>query len=621
MPKPRHRRTRFSSVPAALAACLLLASAAGAQYGDWGVYEEPAPAPTRPPQAAPTPVPTPKRAGEMTLAVSARHADGATTGRRATVQPGEALGVRIRVGCSARPGGPLDITVLPLDEGAGMVIPSRGSVGCGGTWQTTLQAGNRPGSYTFLVAVRDPSGTLPPASTMIHVAVQAGKPRLAAGGALLSPEPRPNGVSFRSRTRSWRAAIELRNFIYSDWNRMVAERLVAPYSTLAEAMSRAVAIDREKIGLTGHWPKRETFRSYARLEGVMSKYWANGGLTLSAATANEVGNVFLAWRNTPGLTVTLDEGVAKAAGAGGHVIKVGRILNGVGFTMILLDFWNNATSAETPVEAREAWQKAGYSSLDMYVANVVGDTFGAAAALPGMFVSYILTNAYDTLIGGYKACWFKKMVEIAAAEHYLGDGIRDTAAVNRVLAAMKSPRGLRGTLIDWWRGEAPTWAGKMGGCGNWDLAEARGYTEAFVDRLMRTREVEVHGHTYYPWAFYWAVSRKLVKEREEKLALEAARDLNRLEAAYLAELHRTVYRARLRVVADSDPDLPIAGATLRPVDWSSGSGWRSDGDGWLAAELRGDDFSPSGLVAVLVRTESGRWVFAVPQSTFREVSR
>ena len=75
---------------------------------------------------------------------------------------------------------------------------------------------------------------------------------------------------------------------------------------------------------------------------------------------------------------------------------------------------------------------------------------------------------------------------------------------------------------DWWAGEAPTWAGKMGGCGNWDLAEARGYREAFVDRLMRTAEVEVNGRRYHPWSFYYSVSRQLVLERRRELAREIA---------------------------------------------------------------------------------------------------
>ncbi len=610
------------------AGLVVYAIPATAQYGDWGGYTEtsrptvPAARPTA--TATPTPLvptPTPAATGTVRMVLHCnRRETGAETFSRGQLllTAGETAQCEIRTFCTPDRAGDFTFTITSLNTEGVTVGPGTGSEPCGVPFPLEIRAGSSSGTYYVLFKLQHSRGSFPPVTRMVTVLVQSGAPRLLANGRFLSPVANPNDVEFLTRTRSWRAAISLRHLIYPDWTQHVAQELVSS-SAWRKAVASTVAIDRGRIGISGEWPRRQGFRSYARLESIMSRYWADGGLTLSAATANEAGNVFIAWRRSPGLTVTLDEGIARATGAGGHVVKIGNVLNGVGFTMILLDFWNNATSAETPREAREAWYKAGYSSLDLYLANVVGDTFGASTALPGMFVSYILTNAYDTLIGGYKTCWFKKFIEIAVAEHWLGNGTDDEIAVQRVLNAMKSSRGLRGSLMDWWRSEAPTWAGKMGGCGNWDLAEARGYTEAFVDRLMRTRSVEAGGRTYFPLRFYWLVSRKLVREREREIAARTARRLTELEAAYLTELHRRRYRATLSVVSSDGSETPIAGARIRPVSWNRG-GWTSGEDGTFTAQLAGDEFSPGNVVAVLVTTASGRWVFELDRSAFQEVT-
>jgi len=617
----RRVRTLFLAV-----GLLVLAFPAAAQYGNWGGYEEPEPAAPARPQPTPTPrvfrpTPTPVTKGTVRLVLNCRResAGGETFSRgQLSLMAGETVQCEIKPVCTPYHAGSFAFTITSMNTEGVTVSPQHGGSPCGGSLPVRVRAGTKPGSYYVLIKAQHSRNAFPPLTRMFTAVIQSEEPRLLVGGRLLAPVPNPNDVDFRTRTRSWRAAISLRNFIYPHWTEHVAEELVNS-GQWRDTVAKAVAVDRGRIGISGEWPKRQGFRSYARLESIMSRYWADGGITLSAATANEVGNVFLAWRRSPTLTITLDEQIARAAGAGGHVVKIGNVLNGVGFAMILLDFWNNATSAETPVEAREAWYKAGYSSLDLYLANVVGDTFGAAAALPGMFVSYILTNSYDTLIGGYKSCWFKKMVEQAVADHWLGTGIHDRVAVQKVLDAMKSWRGLHGNLMIWWTNEAPTWAGKMGGCGNWDLAEARGYKKAFVDRLMRTTSVEVNGRTYFPVAFYWAVSRMLVREREREMAKETARQLAQLEAAYLTKLHRQQYTATVRVVSASDANLPIPGTKIRPVDWSRG-GWVTGEDGTFVARLRGDDFSSSDLVSFLVVTPSGRWVFELDRSAFQEVA-
>ncbi len=618
-------------------AVALLAVAAGpaaaqcGYFGDMpcgGIESEPVAVPPTP-AATPTPshppvlpaTPTPPPAGSIALEVRWAAARGRPRPSPATVPAGTAVDLLVRADCTRDTSATLNLAAMALDAELGRTEPAHALVTCGGTWRLRFQAGSGTGRTAVLVAARDPRGRLRPASALVDVAVVPAEPVLAASDSDYLAEPYPDRI--RSRTRSWRAAVELRRFIYPGrgWVAEVARSLTES-PDMREALTEAVELDRGRLAATGHWPEASRFRSYARLEKLMSQYWAEGGLALAAGTANEIGNVFLTWHRSPGLTVTLSEEVARTVGSrGGHVIKVGRVLNGVGFTMILLDFWNAAASAETPVEAREAWLRAGYSSLDLYLSNVVADTFGAAAALPGMFVSFVLTNAYDTLISGHKECWWRRLVRQAVAEHYLGTGIHDRVAVDRVLRAMRSPRGLRGTLIDWWRAEGPNWAGKLGGgCGSWDLAEARGYTQALVDRLLHSRTVEVDGRTYSPTAFYWAVSRELVRERRNELARQVARGLLRLEAAYLETLHQRRYRARFQLVGAGAERTPIPGARVRPVDRDDGVR-TTDEAGWVTLELAGDEFSPSGEVALLVRTEWRRWVFVLPRNAFREVTR
>ena len=614
-----HGRSTHLLRSCVLAAVLLgLAVPAGAQYGGFYNEEEFPPNPSPPPSAV-TPTPTAKPSGALALSVTYRKRGLSPRPFPATVPPGGMLAVEIRVMYEGTPPAVVRVAAMPLDDGVGVLMPSRGTLAGAGTWTTTLRVGSRPGSYPLLFVAQDAAGDLKAASALATVQVLSGTPALRVEGILV--QPARDTVHRRSRNRSWRESVALRTMINPGWVREVAAGLVGDRS-YEKAIAKAVAIDREKISMTGQWPKRESFRSYAKLESIMSKYWANGGITLAAATANQVGNVLVIWRRTPGLTITMNKSVARSLGTRASSIKVGNVQNGIGFAMILLDFWNNMSSAQTPVEAREAWYKAGYSSLDLYLADVVGNTFGAAAALPGMFTSYILMSSYDSLIGGYKQCWFKKMAEEAAAEDYLAEDTGDTLAVNKVLRAMESPRGLKGTLMDWWAGEAPNWGGWMGGCGNWDLAEARGYRKAFVDRLMRTNEVEIRGKRYHPWSFYYSVSRMLVRKREKKHALKAAAELRQLEGAYLTMLHDRVYRGTFRVVQADDPEVPIQHATISPVDWLHFAGWKSGEKGNFTAKVRGDDFSPLGTILVSVAAPQGQpRLFVLTRDVFQEVTR
>ncbi len=592
-----------------VAVTISLAAPAWGQYS--GFYE---PAPLSAPAAPPaTPVPTPQPTSRLSLTAQAP----GTGSFPLTVALGATVSIRVDVAAIGPAPQTITLAAMPLDDRVGVLMPSRATLSGAGQWTTSLRVGQTEGVYQLLFVAQDPSGVAGASSAIATVRVSADNPVLIAGGSTL--EPVSESVELRSRNRSWRNAVTLRKTTNPIWLNDVGNGLLNDPQYRA-AVAEAVELDRKRIALLGTWPEQETFQSYAKLEPIMSRYWADGGITLAAATANEAGNVFLAWRRGAGVTVTMNESVARSLGMGAKVVKTGSVLNAVGGAMIMLDFWANMGNAETPVEAREAWYKAGYSSLDLYLSNVVAATFGAAAALPGMFTSYLLTNSYDTLIGGHKQCWFKKMVDVAAAEDFLGTDLADVRAVDKVMAAMRSPKGLRGTLLDWWETEASTWAGWMGGCGNWDLAEARGYPEAFVDRLMRSSEVTVSGTTYRPWAFYYSVSRKLVRERERAIALDTAAGLRDLEGAYLTQLHDTRYECSLRLEAGAGSGVPIPGALIVPREWDAQHGWRTDGSGAATARLRGDDLSPAGTLLMRVQVPGrGSWLFQVPASVLVEV--
>ncbi len=599
---------------------LVLASPARAQYG--GFYEDlelPGEAPRA--TAAPTPKPTatPTPISQLSMSVSfPNERTGPSSARVPMVAPGGSMSLTVTVGCTGPRPARVTVAGMVLDQGAGVLASSRGSLPGTGSWTTVLRASRTvTDSVTLLFVAQDPSGKAATISRLFTLQVASLEPVMVIGDRVLRPVA--DSVELAADHRSWRSAISLRTFINSHWVEDVASKLLSD-PRMHQTIREAVRLDRQRIGASGKWPEKSSFRSYANLEGVMSRYWADGGLSLSAATANEAGNVFLAWRRSGGVTVTLSQEVAASVGSGSRVVKTGNVLNAVSAAMILLDFWNNISSAETPVEAREAWFKAGYGSADLYLANVVGETFGAAAALPGMFVSYLLNNSYDTLIGGHKRCWFKQMVRVAAAEDLLGESIHDRQAVARVKAAMLSPRGLKGTLADWWLREGPNWDGWMGGCGSWNLSEARGYREAFADRLMKTAEVEVDGVKYQPWSFYYSVSRMVVREREHAKALEMARNLLDLEAAYLQRLHDTRLVGQARLVSGGGSGLPLAGARVAPRAWRLGDGWRSGEDGSLTLRLRGDNLSARNTLLLTVRTrDGGSYQFVVPGDLLTEV--
>ena len=605
----RHERARFHHPLANILMVCGLLLAPGVVFGQYQSFMEDYEGYSVEPSPEPEPTPTPRRGGALTLSV--RVPPG-------PFEPGASIVLEAAVGATGAVPRHVSVAAMALDDRAGIVAPSRGTLPGTGTWRTRFRAGEIPGSWQILVVAQDRDGDLAAASSIVTVTIGAKDPVVVAGGRVL--HPMPDTTELRSRNRSWKSELMFRRMFTRDPVGELAEKLESR-PDYRELISDAVALDKRQIAMTGKWPDKERFRSHARLESIMSRYWADAGITISAATANEVGNVFLAWHRTGGAAVTLSEDVARSLGTGAKVIKVGNVLNGVGAAMIVLDFWNNMTSAETPVEAREAWYKAGYASLDLYLANAVGDLFGPAAALPGMFTSYILTNAYDTLIGGYKSCWFKKMVEQAVAENWLGDGPGDVQAVQQVMAAMQSPQGLKGTLMAWWENEAPTWAAWMGGCGNWDLAEARGYREAFVDRLMRTAEVEVNGRRYHPWAFYYGVSMQLVREARHRKALEIARQLLDLEAAYIETLYETRVDGAFTVRLGSADGPPLPGAAVAPAEWRFSEGWMTGPDGTVSVHLRETDLSPWGTLLLMVRPPNGpvRY-YVVPPSAFRAVT-
>jgi hypothetical protein len=616
---------------ALLLALFVWAPPSHAQYGYGGHYYEPPPddgssdsgpggptIPTPVPTATPTPVPTPVGKGRLTMSLSYSDAEGVGKPFTAEVEPEGVITIDVELGVFGAEPGSFTLSALALDDEVGSVAPTRGSLAGSGTWRVTLRAGSKPGSYPLLFFAQDTRDAYEPVSRMVTVVVISNEPILMASGVPIRAVGDSNAL--RREHRSWWAMITLRNWVSPSWFEHLCEDLYNDRGLL-DAVSEAVRIDRDRLNITHTLPPRESFRSYATLEPIMSKYWAETGITLSAVTANEIGNVFVAWRANTGMVVTMSDDVARVLRTSTPVVKIGNVLNGVGAAMILLDFWSNMSSAESPAEARDAWNKAGYASLDLYLANIVGNTFGAAAALPGMFASYILMSSYDTLIGGHKTCWFNKMVEQAVDADYLAQSIKDTRAVDKVMRAMQSSKGLKGTLTDWWAAEAPTWAGMMaGGCGNWDLAEARGYREAFVDRLMRTADVEINGTRYQPWSFYYAVSRKLALERQRQLAREIATGLRDVEGAYVSSLQQKSFSGSFRVIRADNPTQPIVNAVIRPLEWEHFAGWRTDETGFFVARVDGHQFSPERTILLAVEVEDRSFIFVVRQDAFVEVT-
>ncbi len=609
MNQHRMRQISAGSILLFVAVLLLPAVSGFAQYGMYVEPPRPEPA-VRPPVQEPTPTPTP---AVGRLAIDVRMPDGAV------VAPGERLRLEVRVSASGVTPKQVSVVGMTLDDRAGDVSPAVDFLSGPGLWRTYFHAGEVPGSWQLLFIARDPDGRAKPATAVVTVHVSSTEPVLVtASGRVI--HAMPDTKELHLRNNSWRNRVWLRGFMARDRVGRLARRLETDRE-YKELVADAVRLDRRHIALTGHWPPKNEFRSHAHLESLMSRYWADSGITISAATANELGNVLIAWKRGSTPVVTLSEDLARSLGVGTRVIKVGNVFNEVGAAMILFDFWNNMTSAETPAEAREAWYKAGYASLDLYLANVVADTFGAATALPQMFVSYILTNSYDTLIGGYKKCWFKKMVEVAAAEDWLGDGPGDTRAVDKVKAAMKGPGGLKGALMKWWADEAYNWAGWMGGCGNWDLAEARGYREAFVDRLMRTAEVEAGGRVYHPWSFYYTVSMMLVRDAQHERALEIARGLIELDAAWMERLREIRVEGRFTVRRGDASGPPVRGAAVAPDEWHLDEGWTTGDAGTVTVRLRKFDLSPWDTLLLAVKVPEGKvYYFVVPPDAMVEVA-
>ncbi len=560
-------------------------------------------------EPTPTPLPTPTPYPRGSLALSVQPSP-------ATVGPDETLELVVTMTAFGFVPGEYTIAALELEPRLGSVRPSRTSMSAGGTWTVRLHAGEFPGTYPLLFVAQDVLGNHSSASAMVSIEITDELIVQSNAGSFFA---QADTAELRLRHKSWIEKVRFRTLSNPRWLQFLAEDIYRDSNWQAEIAS-ATRIDRQRLNISHTLPQPEGTKSYLDIEPIMSRYWADGGMSLSMATANRIGDVFAVWRSSQGLVVTTSAEVAGALRVTTPGIKIGNVLNGVGATMILLDFWANMSNAETPVEAREAWYKAGYSSLDLTLANIVGNTFGSTAALPGMMVSYILTNAYDTLIGGHKSCWFKRMIRQAVDADLLSESIHDTRAVENVKEAMKSPRGLKGTLMDWWGREAPTWAGMMGGCGNWELAEARGYREAFVDRIMRTTEVEVDGKIYHPWSFYYSVSRMLVLDRRREMARDAAENLRKVEAAYISSLAQKRYRGGFRIVSGRTAPLPMANVLVRPLELDDRSSVRTDSEGWFTLEVRGHNFSPDGDILVAVTSAEKDFVFVLPQTAFAEVT-
>ncbi|MCD4749898.1 MAG: hypothetical protein K8R59_11040 [Thermoanaerobaculales bacterium] len=618
------RRIQVTGLVSSLVLAIILIGAvpAVAQYGPYsGMYldERPESGSSEGPSTNPTPTPQP--VGHLSLSVTYSSNSSAPRHFPAAMEPAAELVITVTLNASGTLPGQYTLSVLALKEGVGNLSPTRGSLSDSGTWTVHLHAGANAGIYPLLFVAQDTMDNHHSDSTMVRVEILTGDPLLVAGGHRIRPSA--DSAELRSRHKSWWDQIKMRNLTNPNWFEFLCEDL---YKSRAwqQTIAQAVKIDRDRLNITKTMAPIENFKSYTDIQPIMSRYWADTGITVSMVTANRIGDVFAVWRTNTGMVVTTSESVAGTMKLTTPGIKVGNVLNTVGGIMILLDFWSNMSAAESPAESREAWYKAGYASMDLYLATIIGNTFGSTVALPGMWVSYILTNSYDTLIGGHKRCWFKKMVVQALDADLLSEDIHDTLAVNNVKAAMTSSKGLKGTLMDWWAKEAPLWDGKMGGCGSWNLAEARGYRNAFVDRIMRTTEVEIDGKRYHPWSFYYSVSRMLVLDRRREMAREAAEDLRKLEVAYISSLEQTQYRGTFRVVSSVNTQNPIREATVCPTEWDSGfgcdDGWTTGQDGFFTAVIRGHHFSPQGTIRLTIRSKGKSHVFVVPQNTFEKVT-
>ncbi len=576
--------------------------------------------PTPTPYPTPTPTPTPLPRGELSLSATFLSSNSQTF--EPTTQPEETLTIVVSLTAFGMVPGQYTLSALALDPRIGTLSPTRTSMSGSGEWRVHLQAGTEPGTFPVLIVAQDILGNHKADSLMIQVEIGVDPLLMAAGHPIRST---PNSAELRIRHRSWWDQINFRKLSNPNWFEYLCDDIYRS-PTWQATINKATKIDRDRLNITKTMAPIQKYKSYTDIEPIMSRYWADGGIILSMATANRIGDVFAVWRTNTGMVVTTSESVAGAMSLRTTGIKVGNVLNGIGATMILLDFWSNMLAAETPTESREAWYKAEYSSLDLCLSTIIGNTFGSSVALPGMMVSYILTNSFDTLIGGHKRCWFKRMVVQAMDADLLSESIHDTAAVNKVKAAMLSSKGLKATLTDWWSTEAPTWAGKMGGCGNWDLAEARGYRAAFVDRLMRTHEVEIDGKRYHPWSFYYSVSRMLVLDRRREMAREAAEKMRQTEAAYISSLEQKTYLGTFKAVSSSNPQIPVRNATVCPTEWHNNAvgcedGWTTGKDGSFTATVKGHLFSPQGTILLTIETGSTSHVFIVPQDAFEQVGR
>ena len=565
--------------------------------------------PTPTPIFSATPTPTPRPSGKLSLSISPDPA---------TVEPDGTLTLVVKMTAFGFVPGEYTIAALSLDERGGRVSPSRTSMAGSGTWQVHFHAGADPGSWPLLFVAQDRLGNHSAASTIVQIEIVVEPLLVTTAGSI---HPAADTSQTRRQHKSWWEEIIFRNLANPRWFEFLCDDLYQSHGW-QQTISQATKIDRDRLNITKTMAPIEQYKSFTDIEPIMSRYWADGGIAVNMATANQLGNLSKTWKAAPHLVVSTTPGIGstlrlKTPTQG---ISAGNVLNGVGATMILLDFWANMSKAETPTEAQEAWFTAGYASLDLYLATIVGNTFGSAVALPGMMVSYVLTNSYNTLIGGHKTCWFKKMVEQADFADYLSEDIHDTDAVNNVKEAMLSQQGLEKTLTQWWVGTGADWDGWMGGCGGWNLAKARGYNEIFVDRLMHTTEVEVNGKKYHPWSFYYSVSQMIVRDRKREMALKAAENIRKIEAAYLSTLAQTPYQARLRVVSADNPNNPIRFATVFPTEMEREKQWETDQDGWFTATIQGHNFSPQGTVLFTLRTNGETHLFVVPQSAFEKLA-
>ena len=514
--------------------------------------------------------------------------------------------------------GQYTLSAMALNPQVGRIYPTRKSMSGSGQWRVHLEAGIEPGSFPLLFVAQDVLGNHSAASKILQVEIVVEPLMVTTAGSI---QATADTTQTRRQHKSWWEEIKFRNRDNSRWFEHLCDDLYQSHAW-QQTISRATRIDRDRLNITKTMAPIEEYKSYTDIEPIMSRYWADGGIAVNMATMNQLGNLSKTWKAAPHLVVSTTPGIGstlrlKTPTQG---ISAGNVLNGVGAAMILLDFWANMSKAETPIESREAWFTAGYASLDLYLATIVGNTFGSAVALPGMMVSYVLTNSYNTLIDGHKTCWFNKMVEQADFADYLGDDHNDALAVNKVKAAMLSQQGLKKTLENWWLVAGPEWDGKMGSCGSWNLVNARGYPEAFADRLMRTTVVEVNGKSYFPWSFYYSVTQMLVRDRRREMARETAENIREIEAAYLSTLAQTPYQARLRMVSADNPDNPIRFATVFPTEMERESQWETDRDGWFTATIQGHNFSPQGTVLFTIRTGGKTNIFVVPQSAFEKVS-